>query len=80
MPVHVQEQPWTAVTVLVSAHSEKVTRQPRHCSSSGFYLEQNILWQAQLCAFHDAFPGPHPVYIPSQGVDLTVVTNHAHGL
>ena len=48
--------------------------------SQGCHLEQHILWQAQLGALHDALSGPHPVHIPPQGVDFTIVANHSHGL
>ena len=48
--------------------------------SKGCHLEQDILRQAQLSALHDALSGTHPVHIPPQGVDFTIVANHSHGL
>ena len=43
-------------------------------------LLQNIFRQAKLGALHDALARAHPVDIASQGVDLAVVADHAHGL
>ena len=44
------------------------------------HLEENVLWEAKLSALHDAFSGPHPVDVASEGVDLPIVPYHAHGL
>lgn len=49
-------------------------------TSSTPHLEENVLWEAKLSALHDAFSGPHPVDVASEGVDLPIVPYHAHRL